>query len=164
MPIDQLANYADVFGGIAVIVSLLYLAFQIQVNTREQRHRLRYDLFEIQNSIFNNIVDGSETTRIFMKAAADYSELDDEERIRFGIMMVKMCHAFDLVMQMRREGSIDQDTYESFEQFILGTLTTTGSRFWWNNMDFAKRVVPRVRKHIDHLIVEYDKAEARRAS
>ncbi len=160
MPIDTLSNYAEVFGGAAVIVSLIYLAFQVRANTREQLHRLRYDLFEIQNSIFNNIVDGSETTRIFMKAAEDYAVLNDEERIRFGIMMVKMCHAFDLVMQMRKEGSIDQDTYESFEQFILGTMMTTGSRYWWNNMDFAKRVVPRVRTHIDRLIVERDREEA----
>lgn len=160
MPIDQLANFAEVFGGIAVVISLIYLAFQVRANTREQRHRARYDQFEIQNSVFNNIVENPEATRIFMKAADDYQALDDVERIRFGIMMVKTFHAFDLIMQMNREGSIEHDTYKSFEQFVLGTLSVPGTRWWWNNMDFAQRVVPRVRAHFDKLLAELDREEA----
>ena len=163
MSIETLANYAEIFGGGAVVFSLIYLAFQVRANTREQRHRLRYDHFEIQNSIFNYIVESPEATRIFMKAAEDYQSLDDIERIKFGLMMTKMCHAFDLVMQMRNEGSIDQDTYRGFEGFVFGSLTAPGARYWWENMDFAKRVVPRVRNHIDRLYKEHDAAEKRGA-
>lgn len=162
MPIDQLANYADVFGGIAVIVSLIYLAFQIRANTREQRHRLRYDQFEIQNSIFNYIVESPEATKLYMKAAEDYMSLDDEERVKFGLMMVKTCHAFDLIMQMYQEDGIDFDTYKSFEQFVFGTLEAPGARYWWDNMPFAQRIVPRVRKRIDELHAKKDAEEARK--
>jgi len=164
MPIDQLANYADVFGGIAVIVSLIYLAFQIRANTREQRHRLRYDQFEIQNSIFNYIVESPAATKLYLRAAEDYDSLDDEERVKFGLMMVKTCHAFDLIMQMYQEDGIDFDTYNSFEQFVFGTLAAPGVRYWWNNMPFAQRVVPRVRKRIDELYAESDLEDAEEAA
>jgi len=164
VPIDQLANYADVFGGIAVIVSLIYLAFQIRANTREQKHQRRFDSFEIQNSVFNYIVESPEATKLYMKAAEDYDSLDDEERVKFGLMMVKTCHAFDLIMQMYQEGSIDFDTYNSFEQFVFGTLEAPGTRYWWDNMPFAGRVVPRVRKRINELHAQKDAEEAREAS
>lgn len=161
MPIDQLANFAEVFGGIAVIVSLIYLAFQVRANTREQKHQRRFDSFEIQNSVFNYIVESPAATKLYMKAAEDYSSLDDEERVKFGLMMVKTCHAFDLIMQMYQEGDIDFDTYKSFEDFVFGTLDAPGVRYWWNNMPFAGRVVPRVRKRIDELYAEHDAEAAR---
>ncbi len=164
MPIDQLANYAEVFGGVAVVVSLIYLAFQVRANTREQRHRLRYDHFEIQNSIFDYIVESPDATKLFMKAADDYMALDDEERIKFGIMMSKSFHAFDLVMHMHKEGSIDTDTYRGFEEFVFGMLTAPGVRYWWENMDFAKRVVPRVRNHFNKMLAQHDRQEARNSA
>ena len=106
MPIDQLANYAEVFGAIAVIVSLLYVAMQIRANTREQRHRARYDQFEIQTSVYNMISD-ADTAQLFLKANQDYESLSDEERIRFGTANLKSLHAFHLVMEMRDDGLID---------------------------------------------------------
>ena len=154
MPIDLMANYAEVFGGIAVIVSLLYLAFQVRANTREQRHRARYDQFEIQSTIYDSMISDSDTAKLFLKANQDYESLTDEERIRFGTANLKSLHAFHLVMEMRDDGLIDDDTFKGFEQFLMGSLSAPGSRYWWKHMQFPQYVAPRVRDHFDRLLAE----------
>jgi len=158
---EELSNYAEVFGGIAVIISLMYLAVQVRANTREQRHQARYDQFEIQNSVYNLMIEDPENTRIFIKAGQDYENLTDEERIRFGAANLKVLHAFYLIMEMRDDGLVDEDVFKGFEQFIFGSLSTPGSRYWWNNMQFPKHVAPKVREHFNKLLKEQDKAEGR---
>ncbi len=152
MPMEDLANYAEVFGGIAVIISLLYLAIQVRANTREQRHQARYDQFEIQNSVYNMMIEDAETTRVFIKASQDYQTLTDEERVRFGAANLKTLHAFYLIMEMRDDGLIEQEVFESFEKFIFSSLDSPGSRYWWAHMQFPSYVAPRVRDHFSKLL------------
>jgi hypothetical protein len=159
MTLETLSSYAEVFGGIAVIFSLIYLAFQVGANTREQRHRARYDQFEIQNSIYDLMIEDPETTIVFLKAGEDYESLSNEERLRFGAANLKALHAFYLIMEMRDDGLIDDDVFRGFEQFILGSLSTPGSRYWWENMQFPKHVAPRVQAHFNRLLAEQDRAE-----
>lgn len=161
MTLSTLANFAEVFGAFAVIVSLIYLAFQVRANTQEQRHRLRYDQFEIQSSIYDLTIENSESTRIFLKASDDYQSLTDEERIKYGMTFLKAFHAFHLTMQMRDEKAIDEDTFRGFEQFLLGSLDTPGGRYWWNNMLFPKRIHKRVRDHFSKLLDEAEVEERR---
>lgn len=158
MSMEELSNYAEVFGGIAVIISLMYLAVQVRANTREQRHQARYDQFEIQNSVYNLMIEDAETTRVFIKAGQDYETLDDAERIRFGVANLKVLHAFYLIMEMRDDGLVDEDVFRGFEQFILGSLSTPGSRYWWTKMQFPQHVAPRVREHFTKLLAEKDRA------
>jgi len=156
--LEVVSNYAEVFGAGAVIVSLIYLSFQIRANTREQRHRARYDQFEIQKSVYDSMIADQETTKVFLKGNRDYESLSDEERIRFGAANLKALHAFYLIMEMRDDGLIDDDVFLGFEQFLLGSLSAPGSRYWWKNMQFPKHVAPRVQDHFNRLLAEQDRA------
>ncbi len=156
MPIDQLANYAEVFGGAAVIVSLIYLAFQVRANTREQRHQRRFESFEIQNTIYDFMSGPANLSETFVKAARDYNNLTEAERIRFTNMYLKVFHAFDMIIGMHEDGSITADELARFDRYMIGGFNYPDIRYWWSNFADKALASDRVRERVDQVVAELE--------
>lgn len=87
MPIDQLANYAEIFGAVAVIVSLLYVALQIRANTREQRLNRANESADNYSRFQMLLIENPEFRDLWVKGADDITALTPSELLGFGAYM-----------------------------------------------------------------------------
>lgn len=87
MPIDQLANYAEIFGGIAVVVSLLYVALQVRANTREQRLNRANESADNYSRFQILLIENPEFRDLWVKGADDINVLTPSELLGFGAYM-----------------------------------------------------------------------------
>ena len=139
MTFDTLGNIGDFVGGIAVVVSLIYLAVQIRQNTRQVRQSVemaRAAAIKGANTLEPSmlaIAQDPDLARIFREGLADYSVLEGDERLRFTMILGALVATFDtrLVEQMILGIHGDPrlgDQARSLKRF----LGTPGGHEWWN--------------------------------
>ena len=87
---DDLGNMGQFVSGIAVVISLLYLAFQVKQNTIQIDHNTKAARSQGINSSISHtlqirqaIFEDKKVLRIFFKGNSDPSSLSEEERLRY---------------------------------------------------------------------------------
>lgn len=157
MPIDQLANFAEVFGGIAVVVSLIYVALQVRGNNRERRQHRRIETMEIMNTIHDFMSGPGNLSEIYIKASTDYNNMTLPERIRFTNMYSKTFVAWDLLIGMHEDGDLTKRELDRFEAYIQISFNSPMIRHWWKTTANRATVPDRVIGRIDAYVKEADR-------
>ncbi|MBW2498389.1 MAG: hypothetical protein JRF61_14040 [Deltaproteobacteria bacterium] len=85
MDITTLAAWGEFLGGIAVVVSLVYLASQIRQNSKLLRASTASSTTAINSDFSSLVVQDSEVATIFREGVADRSSrsADDMQRFNF---------------------------------------------------------------------------------
>ncbi len=65
------AAVSEIIGTLAVVISLLFVAFNISQNTRVMQAANDNFLYETQNAILNTVVESSEFASIYLKHLND---------------------------------------------------------------------------------------------
>ena len=77
---DQIGNFAEVVGAIAVVVSLVYLAVQTRDNTRVMRSRATWDAQQSFVEVNETLGDGGFVSDLLYKTLIKPDQLSDKEK------------------------------------------------------------------------------------
>jgi hypothetical protein len=127
------AALGEIFGGTAVVLSVLYLAYQI----RESRHQA---LAAAQRELLNTshlyfpIATTPGATSDWRKGLNHYDDLDPDTQARFHHHMHPHINHVEAVFRMHRAGLIDDETYDRWMAGIVGILNTPGGAAWWSRV------------------------------
>jgi hypothetical protein len=83
MTLDDLANLGQVIGALAVVISLIYVAYQIRQNTNAVRSATAQAVHEHFSNWYNLVSADAELSRIAASGLRDYASLSEQERVRF---------------------------------------------------------------------------------
>ena len=140
MSLSDLANISEGIGGIAVVVTLIYLAIQIRQNTRMMRAAAHHSVNELGVHINLALGTDPEASRILQLGSANYAELDPHQRLMFHLMMrANFSGAEDFYIQTR-EGLLDAGMWDSRKLSMTRYLQQPGVQIWWErNSDLFSR-------------------------
>jgi hypothetical protein len=128
--ITTLAAWGEFLGGIAVVVSLVYLASQIRMNTKT----VRASNFGSQIAAateWNRMLVDPAAASLYVRGLEDFVGLSAEDQIRFNCLIG---HLFGMTMNvrhLRRRGLYDADMGENQEKSIAHILKNPGAKQWW---------------------------------
>jgi hypothetical protein len=83
MTLQDWSNLAQVIGGLAVVISLFYVGFQIKRNTSAVRSATAQAIHNNYGDWYMNLMGDAELNRIALKGLRDYSSLDEIEKAQF---------------------------------------------------------------------------------
>jgi hypothetical protein len=130
--LEDLGNLGDFVGGIAVVVTLIYLAFQIRQNTTS----VEAATIQAASQAFAEIVDSfardPELITLFLKGSRDYEILSPEERQRFAAIMGSMLHRFEGLVILSDRGLLPPRSWDGAVNRLRGTFALPGTLAWWN--------------------------------
>ncbi len=133
MNIGELANYAEVVGGGAVIISLIYVAIQIRQNTAVVRTSNYADL-SFKVSEFNQLIaENGELAEIYTRGTASYKELSEIEQIRFNMTISRLMQAVQAMFHLRQRGYIDSKLAQTNFDSVALFLAAPGLQEWWQD-------------------------------
>ena len=133
MSIGELANYAEVVGGGAVIISLIYVAIQIRQNTAVVRTSNYADL-SFKVSEFNQLIaENGELAEIYTRGTASYKELSEIEQIRFNMTISRLMQAVQAMFHLRQRGYIDSKLAQTNFDSVALFLAAPGLQEWWQD-------------------------------
>ncbi|MEM8981405.1 MAG: hypothetical protein AAGC71_00165 [Pseudomonadota bacterium] len=147
MTLDDLGNIGETIGGIAVVVSLLYLATQIRQSSRIARFQAHRSLSEAMAAIMADIARDPELYRVWRQLIDHPDAASEDDRERFGLMLYR---AFSTFGDAHRFADLDTSLNSRYKLYRNRLLGYRAVRLWWirQRESFSESF----RRDVDHYI------------
>jgi hypothetical protein len=130
MDITTLAAWGEFIGGIAVVVSLVYLASQIRMNTKTVRASNLSEAMAA-SSEWNRMILDPAAASLHVRGMEDFVGLSTEDQLRFNGLMGHLFGMNLKIRHLRQQGLWDANTEENEAETIAYILESPGARQWW---------------------------------
>ena len=126
-----LGNFGEFFGAIAIVVTLIYLARQIQENTNSNLVMTRSHFVEQGGKILDSWTNDPELAALMGKGAWYPDELDDADWDRYTLQLQKIFWLQSSQYYQHRIGAMDDDTFHEVDVQIRRFARQPGVwKFW----------------------------------
>jgi hypothetical protein len=132
MDITTLAAWGEFLGGIAVVISLVYLASQIRQNSKLLRASTASATLAATSDFTSLVVQDSEVARIFREGMADRSSLSEDDMQRFDALLTMGLTANSQEYQFFVDGVMARSIWENRTLGLRRVLPLPGYREYWN--------------------------------
>ena len=151
MTLDELGSLGEFIGAIAVVISLIYLAFQVRHNTRAIQSSTHQAVLDGIMRVSASLSDSEGMARISRKANEDYEGLTDDERIRFEAYADRTVANYETAFYNCQRSMIDPVIWKSWSHQILADLSEPGLRRFWHEKKhrYLVEFVDYVDRHVD---------------
>ncbi len=132
---EAIGAIGEVFGALAVVVTLFYFAVQIRQSNKlaeaqSQRELLNFD-------VFTPLVTDSTLTTEFRACLNRYEEQDPDVKTRFNFIMTNWHLQMEAVFRMNEKGLIAELSYKGYLTWYNSLLNTPGGSVWWREVSSA---------------------------
>jgi hypothetical protein len=114
-----LGNLGDFIGGLAVVVTLIYLTLQVRQNTKQSERSVRASqtsaFHQSQQQLWDSILTMAKDpvlASIVSRGAEDLAALSDEERGRMYLVLVPMLGSLEIQLYLYESGEIGAEPWE----------------------------------------------------
>jgi len=131
MTLQDLATLGDAVGGLAVVVTLLYLAYQIRQTAQIERAAGQRDLLAQLRSWVELGAERPQLFGVLRRATHDWDALPDAEKEQFHAWALSLLLLAEQALYMRGDRFINEGSFRGIEQAALAVVATPGGRSWW---------------------------------
>ena len=140
LKLSEWASVAEIIGATAVIISLVYVGFQVNDNTSAIRSAAANDASVAMQSWYLEMGSNREASDLWFNAMTSPEPLPTHDEFQFMMMM----HAVLLGMQnsylLAQEGTIDAEFREGITTALVAVKDLPGMmRYWRQRRDFFHR-------------------------
>ena len=147
---DVIGAVSEAVGAAGVIVTLVYLAFQIRSNTAATQTASRYEISRDYRQLTTIHLD-AEAATAFRDGLWDYPNMLYEKSVLFATIVNNEALFFQGVFAQYETGQLETETYESYLHWFSSIIATPGGSAWWESTArpiFLKRMLVVVDKRI----------------
>ncbi len=125
------ASIAEIIGGLAVVISLIYVGVQVNDSASAVRAASANDTHVALQSWYLQIGSDRDTSELFYQALTSKEPLSNEEEFQFLMMLHGAFLAFQNSYLLAEEGTIDLELREAITAAILGIKSLPGMERYW---------------------------------
>ena len=129
---EALGAIGEIVGAVAVILTLGYLAVQIRQNTRAIRASAHQDTTRDVSEFLSRVADSPDLARILRVGMKNWDDLDEDERMRFSMLLFRVFFNFQHLFSLHREGTLDPEYWASQWEVMLWYIRQPGVVRWWS--------------------------------
>ncbi|MBT8460129.1 MAG: hypothetical protein HKP37_06325 [Boseongicola sp.] len=140
--LSQIADIADLIAAAAIIVSLLFVAYEIRA-TRKQTELTNWRELLQTLTDFKAQPNDPKLAAVLVKGHADLSSLSDAERLTFEMYLEQGVHIFGNFL--KHNDALPQKLVGldgAVANYFYEMLTTPGGAQWWEDVQRRKRFMP----------------------
>jgi len=131
MSIQDWAAVGEIVGGVAIIISLVYVGLQIRQNTKALKLGTAHHTTENFSDWYLVTAENDQLADIFFRGLQDIQSLQPVEKFRFFALLHKFFRAYENAYYQFRNGALDDDAFEGLTQMMLMIKTTPGIITYW---------------------------------
>lgn len=120
MNFEMLGNFGDFVGGIAVVITLLYLSYQIRQNTKEVRNNSIQALLERSIHLFEDNINSSLPE--ILDKLDNGASISQPDKWRVEMFVRRNFQLYELVYLKHKECRISQQVMEAYERRMIATM------------------------------------------
>jgi hypothetical protein len=130
MTLESLGNIGDLIGGVAVVVTLVYLAIQIKKNSSAVQMNALQTLQNEANQANIAVASNPELARVLAAAEAGIDKLSPVERYQFDYFAVHFFETYESAFHMHARGHIDSEIWASWKLGFRNEPTPAFLDYW----------------------------------
>ena len=128
--LEALGNLGDFLGGLAVIITLIYVAAQVRQNTAAVRSASRLEIASSWRAAGRLLLD-PEVAHAYAQGLREYPDMPFKERIFFNAVIADHAVFFQGVFALHQAGQLDGETYNAYLDWFACNVATPGGSAWW---------------------------------
>ena len=144
--IQDLGAAGEFGGAIAVLATLIYLAYQTHQNGKIAETEFHRDSVSLGGPVMEWVAKDETLAKVLREGMIDLRTLSDIEKMRFGALMTSFVLSFKAAMESHDRGVMDRPTYEAWELHVAVYLNMPGGKTWWQHGQLA--FIPLVRERL----------------
>ena len=129
--LDHLANLAEIFAAVLVIVSLIYVGVQIKQNTSALRSNPAHNTSEGFSDLYLILANSREMADIFARGTRDYDSLDRIEKVQFFAYFQKFFRTYENAYYQYKRTALEQESFEGLSKQLEMVSSLPGVRRYW---------------------------------
>ena len=148
MTLSALSELSQIVASIGVIVSLVFVGWQIKVNTKDARLRMHEQITQTYLSFLGSILVDTGTFAAGLKSRhPDFSDLNDAQKAYFFPTMLGLFKHYEMMYVQYSQGVMDKETWDAWSTHIRMQFHQPGAQHWWNLRKAA--FTPAFREYLD---------------
>jgi hypothetical protein len=122
----------EMLGGIAVIVSLVYLSFQVRQNTRALRASSTETAVASLRDWMRPLILDAEAARLFRTGIeGEWQRFSADDRARFLHILFGYLKTFENFHYQYRQGTLERDLWEGWYNILSAYVLSPGVQAYW---------------------------------
>ena len=135
MTLEDLGNIGEFVAAIAVVVSLVYVAFQIRQNTNTVLGSVELDTTRLHSDWLLSVAQSPELGRIWRLGISQPTELTEDEKIQFAMLIGSAFYGIEGPFRQYQRGLLSEDSWKPMEELITRYMRSPAVLEWWANRD-----------------------------
>ncbi len=149
MELAELANIGEFVGGVAVLVTLIYLVIQVRQGNSNSRASARQSLIDTWSKTMFDLGHDRELLRIGGAGFRDFESLSDPDKTQFVFLMSQYVGNVYNGILLYREGLLDLETLDQIGGLIAWAVVMKGGSAWWELTIHPQEVKDYIRDYLD---------------
>ena len=138
MKSDQLKKYAliaEIVGGIAVVISVIFLTIEVRSNTEAQKLVAAQQVLGLSSVINSDIaINGNDLTDLMFRIGS--GEIESKDRARFTFYQSSVFAAFWQVHYQYTNGFLEEEIFRAYERRIIDQFQQPSVQDYWDRNKF----------------------------
>ena len=156
---NAIATVAEVVGAAAVVISLIYAAYQIKQNTIASRTATHQQWVDGQGNANRAFVDDPEISELVARANQSFDSLTEAEKIRLSFVFWMQLNLWNFARNCHAKNLMDPEMCaESIRGYELYMRSSPAARSIWEICGPAYG--DEFRRYVDGVIVDAEKSES----
>ena len=144
--LQKWAHIAEIAGAVAVVISLLYVGYQIRENTDAQLSATENNLFSLGFALDEWYLQ-PDFVEIVAKANSDFASLTEVERLRYERHVGMSLNVWAYALKSYTRGQIDEGEWVAWNNWFVGEMSKPAWAEVYENMRDGYH--PDFRSHVD---------------
>ena len=130
--LEKIALITEIFGGVAILISLLFVGIQLKENTKATRSSTATATIGTMTDWYVTMGTNAEASKSFWRFLADPESMTKEEQLQHIYNLHGLLLTFQNSYYLSLEGTLDKRIPESLNQVIVGVKDQPGFHLYWN--------------------------------
>ena len=150
MTIFELGALGEFIGAMLLFASLVYVGLQIRQNTKlVQASAVDASVGKL-NDVRASMYENAELSRIYIQGLANPDELDEENRLRFRLLIHNILLAISNVHSQTGFANLSLSTWESQIVIVTRVIHTQGGQWFWK--EYRLEFEESFREQVDQIL------------
>jgi len=135
--IQDLGSLGEFVAAIATLVTLVYLAIQIRLNTKEKKNDSRLATTRLITEWHTTVMCDSELIRIFSAGFLEPEALNSNDRARFIWIVAAWASRMEEMYTQHKAGLIEPERWKQYRGITASFLENPILKEWWESRVFV---------------------------
>jgi hypothetical protein len=131
MDLQDFGSIGELVGGLAVLISFLYLARQIRQSSRAARAATEQSIAQGWALALSIPAQNSHNSDVYYRGLRDPAALSESELSHFSLMLQLLFNQYEQAYLSYRDGTFSQRRWVRIDNAIRSYLPRPGFKFWW---------------------------------